>query len=57
MSQKFLDGGQMVGYDFEQKLLIVTLTDKTAKKMKADGWNVGHEEEIGYFIHISLEES
>lgn len=57
MSRNFLDGGQMVGYDFEKKMLIVTLTDKTAKKMKADGWDVGYEEKIGYFIHISLEES
>lgn len=54
MSQTFLDRGQLVGYDFAKKLLIVTLTEKMAKKMTADGWDVGHEEEIGYFIHISL---
>lgn len=56
MSKTFLDAGLMVGYDFEEKMLVVTLTKRTAEKMKADGWDVQHEEEIGYFINIKLEE-
>ena len=51
-----MDGGQIVGYDFEKKMLIVTLSEKTAKKMKSDGWKVAHQEEIGYFIQVTLEE-
>jgi len=56
MSQTFLDPHQTVGYDFEKKLLIVTLSDKMAQKMKADGWDVGYEKEIGHFIQVSLTE-
>jgi hypothetical protein len=56
MSQTFLDRAQAVGYDFEKKMLIVTLSDKMAQKMEADGWDVGHELEIGHFIQVSLEE-
>lgn len=54
MSQTFLDPSQAVGYDFERKLLIVTLTEKMAKKMIADGWQVGFDTEVGYFMHVSL---
>ncbi len=56
MSQTFLDRGQLVGYDFEQKMLVVTLTEKTANKMRADGWDVKHDGKIGHFIHIRLME-
>lgn len=56
MSQNFLDRGQLVGYDFETKSLIVTMSDKTAQKMLADGWKVGTNEEVGNFIKISLPE-
>jgi hypothetical protein len=54
MSKNFLDHGQSVGYDFEKKLLIVTISEKMAKKMKSDGWDVGFEREIGNFIQVSL---
>jgi hypothetical protein len=54
MSQTFLDPSQVVGYDFEAKKLIVCLSEKMAKKMIADGWKVGYEEEVGHFIHITL---
>jgi hypothetical protein len=54
MSQTFLDPQQVVGYDFENKKLVVCLTQKMALKMIADGWKVGHDDEVGYFIHISL---
>lgn len=57
MSQRFLDVERTVGYDFEQKLLIVTVSPKMAKKMKADGWQVGYEEEVGHFVSIKLEEN
>jgi N-acetylmuramoyl-L-alanine amidase len=51
-----MDRGQIVGYDFENKKLIVTVSDKLATKMLADGWNVHHEDELGYFVTITLEE-
>ena len=57
VSQTFLDKGQLVGYDFEKKRLIITLSAQMADKMKADGWAVGFDNEIGYFIHIALEEA
>lgn len=56
MSQTFLDRGQLVGYDFENKTLIATMTKKTAMKMIADGWEIGHEETVGYFLSVKLPE-
>lgn len=56
MSQSFLDQMQAVGYLFEDKKLIVTLSDKMAQKMKADGWDVKTEEEVGSFLTLTLEE-
>lgn len=56
MSQRFLDRGQLVGYDFDKKQLIVTMSDKTAEKMRADGWNVSSSEEVGSFVTIALTE-
>jgi hypothetical protein len=35
MSQSFLDRSQTVGHRFDEKLLVVTLSDKMAKKIKA----------------------
>lgn len=55
MSQRFLDRGQLVGYDFEKKQLIVTMSKKLADKMKADEWDVHYEEEIGHFIVVGQE--
>lgn len=49
----FMDRGQVVGYKFADKQLIVTLSDKTATKMLADGWNVQNDGELGYFIAIT----
>lgn len=54
MSRRFLDHGQLVGYDFAEKMLIVTMKEKTAKKMRADGWDVGHDTDVGYFVNIKL---
>lgn len=48
-----MDRGQVVGYKFVEKQLIVTLSDKTATKMLADGWNVQHDDELGHFIAIA----
>lgn len=56
MSQRFMDGGQIVGYDFGEKKLIVTLTEKTAKKMKADGWDVAYDKQVGWAIAIQMPE-
>lgn len=55
MSQRFMDVGQTVGYDFAEKKLIVTVEEKTAAKMKSDGWNVSYDSELGSFITIVLE--
>lgn len=56
MSQRFMDIGQTVGYDFAEKKLIVTVNEKTAAKMKSDGWNVQFESELGHFVTIVLQE-
>lgn len=45
-----------VGYLFETKTLMVSLTVEMAEKMKTDGWNVDFKEEIGHFVRISLTE-
>lgn len=56
MSQRFMDQGQVVGYEFgEKKQLTVTVSDRTAQKMKADGWSVHHDEELGHFVMIQLD--
>ena len=51
-----MDRGQIVGYKFDEKTLVVTISQKMAQKMKADGWNVHYEEELGYFLTIQQEE-
>lgn len=58
MSQRFMDTGQIVGYDFTdgKKTLIVTMEEKTAAKMLADGWNVQIDETLGWFITLTKPE-
>lgn len=53
MSQTFLDLHQEVGYDFKNQRLVVVLSKKMALKMIADGWDISHHKEVGYFIHIT----
>lgn len=48
----FLDRGQLIGYMFAEQLLVITLSDKMALKMKADGWDIEYNEELGYFLHL-----
>ena len=57
MTQSFLDHGQMVGYDFSQKRLIATVSKKVADKMKADGWNVHYEKDLGHFVVVQMDAS
>jgi hypothetical protein len=59
VTQRFLDRGQLVGYDFTdgKKALIVTMSEKIALKMRADGWNVQEDETLGWFITISKGDS
>jgi hypothetical protein len=57
MSQRFLDRGQLVGYDFDKKTLVVTMSTKTAEKMRADGWDVQTNDEVGNFLSITLGET
>lgn len=54
MSQRFMDVGQTVGYDFAEKKLIVTVEEKTAAKMKSDGWDIHYDSELGNFVTIVL---
>jgi hypothetical protein len=56
VSQRFMDLGQTVGYDFAEKTLTVTVEEKTAMKMKSDGWNVHYDSELGHFVTIQLVE-
>lgn len=56
MSQRMMCLGQVVGYDFEEKRLIITVDDKMAQKLKADGWAVAHEEELGHFVSVKMAE-
>jgi hypothetical protein len=56
MSQRFLEHGLTVGYDYGEKKLVATVTEKMAKKMKADGWQVHYEKEIGHFVTVTLQE-
>jgi hypothetical protein len=53
----FMNRGQLVGYRFEEKQLVVTMSDKMAEKMKTDGWHIQHESEIGHFVTITLKET
>jgi hypothetical protein len=51
-----MDIGETVAYDWGEKLLIVTVSEKTAQKMRSDGWDVHYESELGHFVRIKLEE-
>lgn len=55
MSKTFLERGQIVGYDFEQKRLIVTLSEKMARKMKSDGWEPVYDKQVGWIISVQLQ--
>lgn len=57
MSASFLDRGQMVGYHFDRKALIIALSERMAAKMLADGWAVSYEDEIGHFVTITQGET
>lgn len=51
----FLDVHQTVGYNPEEKTLIVTLTSQMANQMRKDGWDVSFDQEIGHFINVKME--
>lgn len=55
MKNGLLDVHQTVGYNPDEKTLIVTLTSKMANRMKTDGWDIGFDREIGYFVSITKE--
>jgi len=57
MSERLMTMGQTVGYDSNEKKLIITLSDKIANQMKADGWAVGHDEELGHFVSVKMAEA
>lgn len=56
MSKGFLDLHQTVGYQPENKILVVTLTSKMANQMRKDGWDISFEKEIGHYISIGQED-
>jgi hypothetical protein len=56
-SKRIMDRDQLVGYDMQKKQLIITVSDHMAQKLKADGWQVSHDEQVGHFIQVGLEES
>lgn len=47
-----VDVHQTVGYNPAERTLVVTLTAKQANAMKAHGWDISFESEIGHFINI-----
>jgi len=57
MSKSMLDHGQMVGYDFDKKRLIATVSKKVADKMKADGWTIHYEKDLGHFVVVQMDAS
>lgn len=50
-----MSNGETVGYDFGEKQLIVTVSKKIADKMKADGWEVSYDKDLGYFVRVKIE--
>lgn len=51
-----VDVHQTVGYNPSEKTLVVTLTSKMANAMKAHGWDVAFNAELGHFITIKNED-
>lgn len=54
--KKLLDRAQMVGYDPNEKKLIVTVSDKMAERMRKDGWSVQSTTDMPPFVTVSLGE-
>jgi hypothetical protein len=50
-----VDVHQTVGYNPPEKTLVVTLTSKMANTMRAHGWDIAFNSEVGYFITIKKE--
>lgn len=50
-----VDVHQTVGYNPPERTLVVTLTAKMANVMKAHGWDVAFNPEVGHFITIKKE--
>lgn len=55
-SKRIMNRDQLVGYDMGKKQLIVTVNQNLAEKLKADGWSVGEDKDVGYFVTIALAE-
>lgn len=54
--KSFVSVRETVGYKPDEKALVVTLTAPMANAMKAHGWDIAFEPEIGHFIRITKEE-
>lgn len=54
--KRIMDRDQLVGYDMKKKQLIVTVSEHMAQKLRADGWHVSQDDQVGYFVTIALVE-
>lgn len=55
-SKRIMNRDQLVGYDMEKKQLVVTVNGNMAEKLKADGWKIGEDKDVGFFVTIALVE-
>lgn len=55
MAKGFLDINQTVGFNPNEKTLVVTLSSKMANAMKKEGWDISFDREVGHFITIQQE--
>lgn len=55
-SKRIMCRDQLVGYDMKKKMLVVTVDDHMAQKLKADGWQIGQDRGTGFFVTIALVE-
>lgn len=55
MAKGYFDVHQTVGFNPNEKTLIVTLSSKMANAMRKEGWDISFDREIGHFITIKQE--
>lgn len=53
-SKRIMCRDQLVGYDMKTKSLIITVEEHMAQKLKADGWDVSHDKQVGHFLTIAF---
>jgi hypothetical protein len=50
MKKKVMDRAQQVGYDPNEKKLVIALSDKMAARMQRDGWVVNNVEGTNFIV-------